>query len=85
MPLEWEESDPRYIANAADVKLRAFSTKVCEGGGGGGGDGAISVQAARPCLYIPTFHNTCYPERPPSLALPGAQRGGAGELQAGRG
>ena len=37
MPLEWEESDPRYIANAADVKLRAFSTKVCEGGGGGGG------------------------------------------------
>ena len=24
MPLEWEESDPRYIANAADVKLRAF-------------------------------------------------------------
>lgn len=29
MPLDWEESDPRYIKNAADVKLRAFSTKVC--------------------------------------------------------
>jgi hypothetical protein len=28
VPLDWEESDPRYIANAADVKLRAFSTKV---------------------------------------------------------
>lgn len=28
MPLDWEESDPRYITNAADVKLRAFSTKV---------------------------------------------------------
>lgn len=23
-----EESDPRYITNAADVKLRSFSTKV---------------------------------------------------------
>lgn len=28
VPLDWEESDPRYIVNAADVKLRAFSTKV---------------------------------------------------------
>lgn len=28
VPLDWEESGPRYIANAADVKLRAFSTKV---------------------------------------------------------
>ncbi|KAL4446205.1 hypothetical protein ABPG77_003012 [Micractinium sp. CCAP 211/92] len=28
VPLDWEESDPRYITNAADVKLRAFSTKV---------------------------------------------------------
>ena len=24
-----EESDPRYIQNAADVKLRSFTTKVC--------------------------------------------------------
>ena len=24
-----EESDPRFISNAADVKLRSFSTKVC--------------------------------------------------------
>lgn len=28
VPFEWEESDPRYITNAADVKLRSFSTKV---------------------------------------------------------
>ncbi|KAI3432455.1 hypothetical protein D9Q98_004005 [Chlorella vulgaris] len=28
VPLDWEESDPRYITGAADVKLRAFSTKV---------------------------------------------------------
>lgn len=28
VPLDWEESDPRYITNAADVKLRSFSTKV---------------------------------------------------------
>ncbi|KAL6775855.1 MAD2 [Auxenochlorella protothecoides x Auxenochlorella symbiontica] len=28
VPGEWEESDPRYISNAADVKLRSFSTKV---------------------------------------------------------
>lgn len=31
VPLDWEESDPRYITNAADVKLRAFSTKVGAG------------------------------------------------------
>ena len=34
MPLDWEESDPRYISNAADVKLRAFSTKAGAGGSG---------------------------------------------------
>ncbi|KAK9806247.1 hypothetical protein WJX72_007181 [[Myrmecia] bisecta] len=28
VPTEWEESDPRFIANAADVKLRSFTTKV---------------------------------------------------------
>eukprot|EP00891_Asterochloris_glomerata_P009275 jgi/Astpho2/9275/e_gw1.00139.40.1_t len=28
VPTEWEESDPRYIQNAADVKLRSFTTKV---------------------------------------------------------
>lgn len=28
VPFEWEDSDPRYITNAADVKLRSFSTKV---------------------------------------------------------
>ena len=24
----WEESDPRYIANSDEVKLRSFTTKV---------------------------------------------------------
>ena len=28
VPSQWEESDPRYITNAAEVKLRSFSTKV---------------------------------------------------------
>ncbi|CAN0018014.1 unnamed protein product [Phaeothamnion confervicola] len=28
VPLQWEESDPRYIQNASEVKLRGFSTKV---------------------------------------------------------
>ncbi|GAB4815147.1 hypothetical protein N2152v2_002193 [Parachlorella kessleri] len=28
VPFEWEESDPRYITSAADIKLRSFSTKV---------------------------------------------------------
>lgn len=28
VPTEWEDSDPRYIQNAADVKLRSFTTKV---------------------------------------------------------
>ncbi|KDD75461.1 hypothetical protein H632_c674p2 [Helicosporidium sp. ATCC 50920] len=28
IPVEWEESDPRYISNGADVKLRSFSTKI---------------------------------------------------------
>jgi len=28
VPQQWEESDPRYITNAADVKLRSFTTKV---------------------------------------------------------
>ena len=28
-----EESDPRFISNAADVKLRSFSTKVWAGTG----------------------------------------------------
>ena len=27
-PQGWEESDPRYIVNADEVKLRSFSTKV---------------------------------------------------------
>lgn len=36
MPLDWEESDPRYITNAADVKLRAFSTKARAAGWGAG-------------------------------------------------
>ncbi len=38
MPLDWEESDPRYITNAADVKLRAFSTKA---GAGQGADSRV--------------------------------------------
>mmetsp|Transcript_2832 Transcript_2832/g.7499 ORF Transcript_2832/g.7499 Transcript_2832/m.7499 type:complete len:210 (-) Transcript_2832:191-820(-) len=28
VPQQWEESDPRYITNAAEVKLRSFTTKV---------------------------------------------------------
>lgn len=28
VPFEWEESDPRYITSAANVKLRSFSTSV---------------------------------------------------------
>ena len=28
VPQEWEDSDPRFIQNAADVKLRSFTTKV---------------------------------------------------------
>lgn len=28
VPQTWEESDPRYIADATDVKLRSFTTKV---------------------------------------------------------
>jgi hypothetical protein len=48
VPLDWEESDPRYIANAADIKLRAFSTKV--GGqrvGTGGAEGWIMEPAGK--------------------------------------
>ena len=28
VPAAWEESDPRYIQNSTDVKLRSFTTKV---------------------------------------------------------
>jgi mitotic spindle assembly checkpoint protein MAD2 len=28
VPLAWEESDPRYISNSSEVKLRSFTTKV---------------------------------------------------------
>jgi len=28
VPQKWEESDPRYIANSDEVKLRSFTTKV---------------------------------------------------------
>lgn len=28
VPFEWEESDPRYITGAQNVKLRSFSTSV---------------------------------------------------------
>jgi mitotic spindle assembly checkpoint protein MAD2 len=28
VPTAWEESDPRYIANSTEVRLRSFSTKV---------------------------------------------------------
>eukprot|EP00898_Chlorokybus_atmophyticus_P005782 jgi/Chlat1/6204/Chrsp44S05806 len=28
VPTEWEESDPKYIANSAEVRLRSFTTKV---------------------------------------------------------
>lgn len=29
VPDLWEESDPRYIKDSAEVRLRSFSTKVC--------------------------------------------------------
>jgi hypothetical protein len=29
VPILWEESDPRYISNSTDVRLRSFTTKVC--------------------------------------------------------
>eukprot|EP00128_Syssomonas_multiformis_P000832 Colp12_sorted_trinity150504_noHs@11918 len=28
VPMTWEESDPKYIKNAADVRLRSFSTSI---------------------------------------------------------
>ncbi len=28
VPAAWEESDPKLIANSAEVKLRSFSTKI---------------------------------------------------------
>eukprot|EP00899_Mesostigma_viride_P011851 jgi/Mesvir1/20667/Mv14881-RA.1 len=28
VPTAWEESDPKYIANSAEVRLRSFTTKV---------------------------------------------------------
>lgn len=28
VPLEWEESDPRLISSAANVKLRSFATTI---------------------------------------------------------
>jgi len=28
VPLSWEESDPKYIANSSEVRLRSFTTKV---------------------------------------------------------
>jgi len=29
VPLAWEESDPKYITNSQEVRLRSFTTKVC--------------------------------------------------------
>lgn len=29
VPLAWEESDPKYISNSTEVRLRSFTTKVC--------------------------------------------------------
>ena len=31
IPLSWEESDPRYINNSAEVRLRSFTTKIHKG------------------------------------------------------
>jgi mitotic spindle assembly checkpoint protein MAD2 len=28
VPVTWEESDPRYIAQSAEVKLRSFTTSI---------------------------------------------------------
>eukprot|EP01135_Chromosphaera_perkinsii_P005642 Nk52_evm13s356 gene=Nk52_evmTU13s356 len=27
-PMKWQESDPKYIANAQEVRLRSFTTKI---------------------------------------------------------
>ncbi len=29
IPQAWEESDPRFVENSSQVRLRSFSTKVC--------------------------------------------------------
>jgi mitotic spindle assembly checkpoint protein MAD2 len=28
VPVEWEDSDPKYISNSAEVRLRSFTTKI---------------------------------------------------------
>lgn len=28
IPIKWEESDPKYINNSTEVRLRSFTTKV---------------------------------------------------------
>jgi mitotic spindle assembly checkpoint protein MAD2 len=30
VPITWEESDPRFITNSSEVRLRSFTTKVFE-------------------------------------------------------
>lgn len=93
VPFDWEESDPRYITNAADVKLRAFSTKVgwlrcnsrrhtaCQASGGlaKGQQGAACFITAPAALHCPPRPTLT----PPTLPLSGAQRGGVGILQGG--
>lgn len=44
-----EESDPRMVANSAEVKLRSFSTKVHKARGGG----APGPAAGRDCKTVP--------------------------------
>ena len=46
VPSEWEESDPRVVANSAEVRLRSFSTKVHKARGG--------AALSRPTVDAPT-------------------------------
>ena len=46
----WEESDPRYIANSDEVKLRSFTTKVHRV------DACVSYAPA--CRPFPPLHPT---------------------------
>lgn len=72
VPLGWEESDPRYIANAADVKLRAFSTKARrrrEGQGWGEGSCRLHTSVVAATLAAAAQRKAPCPDR---TVAPGA-------------
>ena len=56
----WEESDPRYIANSDEVKLRSFTTKVHRV------DACVSYAPA--CRPFPPLHPTPPPAPEPAPA-----------------